>query len=364
MSDRVMRGGLLSSPSDRSSRQEGGVADSAPTLPMGKPRNTMMAIVRQEYGSPDVLKLEEVDKPAVRDQDVLVRVRAASLNADDLEYLYGKSFFTRIATGLRKPRIRGLGVDVAGEVEAVGMGVRRFREGDEVFGNMTQHGLGAYAEYVRAPASAFALKPATLSFEEAATVPQSAVLALQGLRGKRKVQPGDRVLINGAGGNVGPFAVQIAKRLGAEVTGVDSAGKLGRGRSIGADHVIDYKSEDFTRNGQRYDLILDVVARRSMFEFRRSLRPAGAYVMLGASTGLLLQGALFGPLLSISGSQKLAVMWWWKPFQQDDVAFLKQMIEAGSVIPVIDRRYVLAEVAEALRYLEQGNARGKIVITV
>ena len=324
----------------------------------------MMAIVRQEYGSPDVLKLEEVDKPAVRDQDVLVRVRAASLNADDLEYLYGKSFFTRIATGLRKPRIRGLGVDVAGEVEAVGKEVRRLREGDEVFGNMTQHGLGAYAEYVRAPASAFALKPATLSFEEAATVPQSAVLALQGLRGKRQIQPGDRVLINGAGGNVGPFAVQIAKHLGAEVTGVDGAAKLDMVRSVGADHVIDYTRVDFTRTGECYDYILDVVARRSMFEYRRALRPGGAYVMLGAPTALLLQGTFVGPLISMTGSKKMAVMWWWKPFQQEDVAFLKELIEAGSVAPVIDRRYPLIDVPEALRYLEQGRARGKVVITV
>src|SRR5690348_350391 len=217
-------------------------------------RNTVKAIVRDRYGSPDVLRLDEVEKPVVNEQDVLVRVRAASLNADDLEYLYGKSPFTRIAIGLRKPRIRGLGVDVAGEVEAVGMSVTGFRPGDEVFGNMTVYGLGAYAEYVCAPARAFALKPTSLTFEEAATIPQSAVLALQGLRGKRQVQPGDHVLINGAGGNVGPFAVQIAKHLGAEVTGVDATGKLDMVRSIGADHVIDYTREDITHKGQLYDL--------------------------------------------------------------------------------------------------------------
>lgn len=323
----------------------------------------MKAIVRRQYGSPDVLTLEEVDMPVVKDQDVLVRVRAASLNADDLEYLYGKSPFTRIATGLRKPRIRGLGVDVAGQVEAVGKNVTRFKEGDEVFGNMTQYGLGAYAEYVCAPARAFALKPSTLTFEEAATVPQSAVLALQGLRGKRQIKPGNRVLINGAGGNVGPFAVQIAKHFGAEVTGVDSSEKLDTVRSVGADHVIDYTRDDPIQNGQRYDLILDVVARRSMLQWRRALRPGGLYVMLGASTALLVQGTFLGPLISITGTKKMAVMWWWKPFKQEDVVFLTELIEAGSIAPVIDRRYSLGEVPAALRYLEEGHARGKIVIT-
>jgi NADPH:quinone reductase-like Zn-dependent oxidoreductase len=255
-------------------------------------------------------------------------------------------------------------VDVAGQVEAVGKGMTNFHEGDEVFGNMTQHGLGAHAEYVCAPASAFALKPARLTFEEAATVPQAAVLALQGLRGKRQIQPGDRVLINGAGGNVGPFAVQIAKHFGAEVTGVDSTGKLDMVRALGADHVIDYTREDPIRGGQGYDLILDVVARRSMSEWRRALNDKGLYVMLGASTALLLRGALQGPLISMTGMKRMAVMWWWKPFHQQDVAFLKELIEAGSLSPVIDRRYLLSEVPDALRYLEEGQARGKIVITV
>jgi NADPH:quinone reductase-like Zn-dependent oxidoreductase len=322
------------------------------------------AIVRYQYGSPAVLELREIDKPILRDQDVLVRVRAASLNADDLEYLYGRSPFTRMATGLGKPRIHGLGVDVAGQVEAVGANVAAFKEGDEVFGNMTEHGLGAYAEYVCAPARAFALKPARLTFEEAATVPQSAVLALQGLRGKKQIRPGDAVLINGAGGNVGPFAVQIAKHFGAEVTGVDSAAKLDMVRSVGADHVIDYARQDVTRGGQSYDLILDVVARRSMLEWRRVLKPSGAYVMLGASTGLLLQGSFLGPLISMTGSRKTAVMWWWKPFNRGDVEFLKELIEAGSLAPTIDRSYPLSEVPQALRYLETGDARGKVVIAV
>lgn len=295
---------------------------------------------------------------------MLVRVRAASLNADDLEYLYGKSPFTRMATGLKRPRVHGLGVDVSGQVEAVGNEVEALQPGDEVFGNMTVYGLGAYAEYVCAPERAFALKPASLGFDEAATVPQSAILALQGLRGKRPVRPGDRVLINGAGGNVGPFAVQIAKYFGAEVTGVDSAGKLDLIRSVGADHVIDYAREDVLRNGQRYDVILDVVARRSMLEWRRALQPTGVYVMLGASTALLLQGTVLGPLISVTGSRKTAVMWWWKPFQQEDVAFLSRMIEMRKLAVVIDRRYPLSEVPDALRYLESGQARGKVVITV
>jgi NADPH:quinone reductase-like Zn-dependent oxidoreductase len=324
----------------------------------------MKAIVRYAYGSPDVLQLKEIDKPVVRDQDVLVRVRAASLNADDLEYLYGKSPFTRMATGLSKPRVHGLGVDVAGQVETVGKDVTAFLEGDEVFGNMTVYGLGAYAEYVCAPARAFALKPARLTFEEAATIPQSAVLALQGLRGKRQIRPGDQVLINGAGGNVGPFAVQIAKYFGAEVTGVDRAGKLDMVSAVGADHVIDYTREDVIGNGRRYDLILDVVARRSMLEWRRALNPAGAYVMLGASTALLLEGTFLGPLMSMTGSRKTAVMWWWKPFKQEDVAFLVELIDAGKLAPVIDRRYPLNDVPEALRYMENGNSRGKVVITV
>jgi NADPH:quinone reductase-like Zn-dependent oxidoreductase len=324
----------------------------------------MKAIVRDEYGSPDVLELREIDIPIVKDQDVLVRVRAASLNADDLEYLYGKSLMTRIATGLTRPRIHGLGVDVAGEVKAVGKDVTVFHEGDEVFGNMTAYGLGAYAEYVCAPARAFTLKPARLTFEEAATVPQSAVLALQGLRGKQQIRPGDQVLINGAGGNVGPFAVQIARYFGAEVTGVDSTAKLDMVSVLGAAHVIDYTREDVIGNGKRYDLILDVVARRSMSEWRRVLNPAGAYVMLGASTALLLQGAFLGPLISMTSSKKTAVMWWWKPFKQEDVAFLSELIDAGKLTPVIDRRYPLSEVPEALRYLETGAARGKVAISV
>jgi NADPH:quinone reductase-like Zn-dependent oxidoreductase len=324
----------------------------------------MKAIVRYRYGSPNVLELREIDKPVVNDESALVRVHAASLNSGDLDYLHGRPLIARVGTGLRTPWNRRLGVDVAGQVEAVGKDVTHLRPGDEVFGDLTQHGFGAFAEYVCSPARAFARKPARMTFEEAATVPQSAVLALQGLRGKRQIQPGDRVLINGAGGSVGPFAVQIAKCFGAEVTAVDSTSKLEMLHSIGADHVIDYTREDFTRNGLRYDRILDLVARRSIFDCRRALNPGGVYVLEGGSTGPLLQAAVLGPLISMTRSKKMGVMWWWRPFQQEDVAFVKELIEAGRVAPVIDRRYPLSEVPEALRYLEEGHARGKIVITV
>jgi NADPH:quinone reductase-like Zn-dependent oxidoreductase len=324
----------------------------------------MKAIIRHQYGSPDVLELKELIKPVVKDDDVLVRVHAASLNSGDLDYLYGRPLIARVGTGLRKPRNRGLGLDVAGHVEAVGKDVKQLRPDDEVFGDMTQHGFGAFAEYVCAPARAFALKPARMTFEEAATVPQSAILALQGLRGRRQVRPGDRVLINGAGGSVGPFAVQLAKSFGAEVTGVDKTSKLDMLRSIGCDHVIDYARQDFTRNGQRYDYILDVAARRSIFDCRRALNPGGVYVLQGGSTVAVLQAALLGPLISMTGGRKTGVMWWWRPFKQEDVAFLKELIEAGSLTPVIDRRYTLSEVPEALRYLEEGQARGKVVISM
>jgi NADPH:quinone reductase-like Zn-dependent oxidoreductase len=323
----------------------------------------MKAIVRDQYGSPEVLELGDLKKPVVTDATVLVRVRAASLNSGDLESLLGKPLIARGA-GLRKPRHRGLGVDVAGVVEAVGRTVTQLHPGDEVFGDLTQHGLGAFAEYVCAPATAFALKPAKMTFEEAATVPQSAILALQGLRAKRQIRRGDRILINGAGGNVGPFAVQIAKSFGAEVTGVDRTAKLDMLRSIGADHVIDFTREDFTRDGQRYDRILDLVARRSMFDWKRALLPHGSYVLQGGSTERLLQGAVLGPVISVAGSRTLGVMWWWKPFKQEDVLILKELIDAGSVAPVIDRRYPLSAVPEALRYMAEGQFRGKIVITV
>jgi len=325
----------------------------------------MKAIIRSIYGSPDVLEFADIDAPAVGDDGVLVRVRAASLNAADLDYLYGKPLLTRMGTGFRTPRNHGLGLDVAGRVEAVGRDVAQFQPGDEVFGDLTAFGYGAFAEYACAPERAWAHKPAGMTFEEAATVPQAAILALQGLRGRgRRVQPGHKVLVNGASGNVGPFAVQIAKAFGAEVTGVCSTGKMDLVRELGADHVVDYTREDFTRGGRRYDWIVDVAGNRSILECRRALKPGGVYVMVGAPTARILAALMLGPVISLAGSRKMGLMLWWKPFKKEDVAFLVELIEAGTVAPVIDRRYPLAEVADALRYLEEGRARGKIVITM
>jgi NADPH:quinone reductase-like Zn-dependent oxidoreductase len=324
---------------------------------------TMKAIVRSRYGSPDVLQLIEVAKPAPKGDEVLVRVHAASVNAGDLDYLYGRPLFGRMFTGLRHPRNHRLGLDVAGQVEATGEEVKSVHSGDEVFGDMTSYGFGAFAEYVCAPEKAFAPKPVGMTFEEAATVPQAAILALQGLRGKRQLQPGARVLINGAGGSVGTFAVQIAKYFGAEVTGVDSTSKLDLVRSIGADHVMDYTREDFTKSGQRYDRILDIWGRSSIFDYRRALSPTGTYAMVGGSTGRIFQVLILGPLISMNERKTMGLMWW-RGFRKEDVEFLTELIGGGKVSPVIDRRFHLSEVPDALRYLEAGHAQGKLVITV
>jgi len=325
----------------------------------------MKAIIRSEYGSPDVLELADLDVPAVEDDGVLVRLRAASLNAADLDYLYGKPLLTRMGTGLRTPRNRGLGLDAAGQVEAVGRDVTQYRPGDDVFGDLTEFGYGAFAELAAAPERAWAPKPAGMTYEEAATVPQAAILALQGLRGKgRRVRAGERVLVNGASGNVGPFAVQIAKAFGAEVTGVCSTGKMDLVRELGADHVIDYTREDVSRGGRRYDWIVDVAGNHPILGWRRALRPGGTYVMVGGPTSRILAALVLGPVISLAGSRKMGLMLWWKPFRKEDVAALVELIEAGQIAPVIDRRYPLGEVAEALRYLKEGRARGKIVITM
>jgi NADPH:quinone reductase-like Zn-dependent oxidoreductase len=323
----------------------------------------MKAIVRDRYGPPDVLELADVDEPLVGDQDVLVRVRAASLNQGDLDYLYGRPSLTRMGTGLRTPRYRGLGFDVAGKVEAVGRRVTRFKPGDEVFADLTQFGWGAFAELGCAPERAWARKPSGLTFEQAATIPQAAVMALQGLRGRRRIGPGDRVLVNGASGSVGPFAVQIARAFGAHVTGVCSAGKIAMVRGLGADETINYARADYTRSGQPYDCIFDIKGNRSILENRRALRPRGVYVMVGGSTSRMFATMVLGPLISLAGSRTMGFLWW-KPFRREDVLLLTELIETGKVTPVIDRVYPLAEVPEALRYLEGGQASGKVVITV
>ncbi len=319
----------------------------------------MKAIVCTKYGSPEVLQLKEVEKPAAKDNEVLIKVHAASLNAADFEYLRGV-FFVRLAAPI-KPTFKIFGSDIAGRVEAVGRKVKQFQPGDEVFGDLSLCGFGAFAEYVCASENALALKSASMTFEEAAALPQAAVLALQGLRDKRPIQPGQKVLINGAGGGVGTFAVQIAKSFGAEVTGVDRAMKLDMLRSIGADQVIDYTQEDFTKNGQHYDRILDVAAHHPIFDCKRALSPKGIYLMVGGSTAAIFQGFLLAPLISMTGSKKMGILMH-KP--NKDLAFIKELFEAGKVVPVIDRRYPLSEAAEAFQYLEEGHAKGKLVITV
>lgn len=320
----------------------------------------MKAIVRETYGPPDVLRLEEVPLPAVGDDDVLVRVLAASANAGDRHMLRGTPLPFRLVAGLRKPRFKTIGNDIAGRVEAVGRQVTRFRPGDHVFGELSRCGFGAYAEFAVAPDKALALKPANLSFEEAAAIPTAGCTALQGLR-KGRIERARRVLINGASGGVGTFAVQIAKTFGAEVTGVCSTRNIDMVRSIGADRVLDYTKDDFAALGQRYDLIMAVNGDRSIWDYKRALSADGAYTMTGGSNRQLIDALLFGPVLSM-GHQTLGHVLM-RPTQAD-LLFLKELCEAGKVRPVIDRRFPLSEVPAAIRYVEEGRARGKVAITV
>src|SRR5207302_1190314 len=320
-------------------------------------------IVNTHYGSPDVLQLKEVEKPAPSDHEVLVKVLAASAAAGDWHLLRAQPFLMRFTSGLLKPKHQILGAAFAGRVETVGRNVTQFQPGDEVFGDVSACGFGAFAEYVSVPEKAVALKPTRLTFEEAATVPVSAVTALQGLRDQGHIQPGQKVLINGASGGVGTFAVQIAKAFGAEVTGVCSTRNVDMVRSIGADYVIDYMQEDFTKNGQRYDFIFAVNGYHSIFDYKRALSPKGVYVMIGGSMAAMIQAMLLGPVISMTGRQKMGSMGVAKP-NQKDLVFMKELLEAGKVVPVIDRRYLLGETAEAIRYLEEGRAQGKVVITV
>ena len=325
----------------------------------------MKAAVRDRYGSVDVVRIEEIQRPQPVGDELLVRVEAASVNRADLDGLAPKPGFARLFMGVRTPRTRKLGVDVAGVVEATGPGATRFKPGDRVFGDMFSFGSGSFAEYVCAAERAFQPIPAGLSFEAAATLPHSAVLALQSLRlrGGRSPKPGDRVLIDGAGGNVGPFAVQLAKALGADVTGVDSGPKLELVRSIGADHTIDYTTTDYTRTGERYDWIVDVDSHHSVLAVRRALRPTGVYVTLGGTSATIFGALLAGPLVGRLSGRHIGLMLWWKPFHAADVATLTGMITAGALKPVIDRRYPLSQVVDALRYVDAGHARGKVVIT-
>ena len=326
----------------------------------------MKAAFQDRYGPPDVVEVREVDRPVPSADQVLVRVRAASVNRADLDGLTPRPAFVRLFIGLRAPRNHSTGIDVAGVVESTGPDVTRFRPGDEVFADLYATGQGAFAEYVCAPEKAFQAIPAGMSFEDAATLPHSAILAVQGLRLRngRTPQPGDKVLIDGASGNVGPFAVQIAKSMGAEVTGVASPEKLDFVRSLGADHVIDYTKVDYTKTGERYDWILDTDSHHPILGIRRSLKPNGVYVTLGGTSLPIIAGLVIGPLISLATDKSMGLMIWWKPFKADDVAALKELIAAGKVKPVIDRRYPLSEVVDALRYVDEGRATGKVVITM
>lgn len=321
----------------------------------------MKAVVCDRYGSAGVLGCTDVEQPAPGDDDVLIRVIAASVNAADLETLTG-TFMAR-AGGLFRPKYRILGTDVAGVVERVGRNVQQASPGDEVLGDLSQCGYGAFAEYVSVPANVVTPKPEGVPFEVAAALPTAGILALQGLRDKRRLEPGDRVLVNGAGGGVGTFAVQIAKHLGAEVTGVDRAEKLDLLRSLGADHVLDYARVDFCSNGQQYDAILDVAAHRSVAEYRRALRSGGVCVLVGGSVARILQAGLFGSWGSKSG-KKVGLLTSWTPNRPSDMALLLARIETGDISPVIESVYTLDRLADALRRLATGRVAGKLVISM
>ncbi len=319
----------------------------------------MKAIVCTKYGPPlDVLQFKEVEKPTPTDDQVLVKVQAASINISDLAPIRGVFLARLLGTGLRRPKRTRIGADIAGQVEAVGINVKQFQPGDKVFGDAS----GGFAEYACAREDLLVLKPANVTFEEAATVGVAAISALQGLRAGQ-IQPGQKVLVNSASGGVGTFAVQIAKSFGTEVTAVCSPKNLDNARSMGADHVIDYTQEDFTRNGQTYDLILAVNGYHPILDYRRALSPKGICVVLGGKLPQIFQALLWGPLISKTGSKKLGFMGIAK-LNQKDLVLLKELLEAGKVKPLIDRRYPLSETAEAMQYLEEGHAQGKVVITV
>ena len=333
----------------------------------------MKAVVWTNYGSPEVLQLKEVDKPVPKSNEVLIKVYAATVSAGDCEQRGLKlpiwlRLPMRAYVGLIRPkRITILGMDLAGEIESVGNDVTRFKEGDQVFATTGFVRMGAYAEYICLPEEpedgALALKPFNMTYEEATAVTTGGLEALCFLR-RGNIKSEQKVLINGAGGTIGSFAVQLAKTYGAEVTGVDSAKKLELLRSIGADHVIDYTQEDYTKRGQLYDFILDTVAHRSLYDYARALSAKGIFVMVGGTRKALLQAALLGPQLSKADGKHLGINLWSKPYNNEDMDFLTELYQAGKVVPVIDRQYPLSEVPKALRYLEEGQALGKLVITV
>lgn len=323
----------------------------------------MKAIVFTEYGSPDVLELKEVEKPTPKEGEVLVKIHAAAVTFGDPAVVRGEPYIVRLWSGLRAPKVQIPGKEMAGTVEAVGQQVKQFKPGDEVYGDLSDSGWGAFAEYVAVPENVLAPKPAGVSFEEAAAVPESARVALQGLRDTGEIQAGQKVLINGASGGVGSFAVQIAKAFGAEVTAVCSTQNVESARANGADHVIDYSKEDFTQNGQQYDLILACNGYHSLLEYRRALRPGGRYVATGGTLGQIFQSMLLGPVISLAGDKKMGSLGEVKQ-NREDLIVMKELLEKGKVKPFIDRRYPLSQTAEALRYIGEGHARGKVVINI
>lgn len=323
----------------------------------------MKAIVYEKYGPPDVLQLKDVEKPTPKAHEVLVNVRAASVNPGDWHALRGTPFLQRLETGLFAPKAKILGADVAGTIEAVGSNVDSFQPGDDVYGDLYWCGFGGFAEYVAIPEKSVALKPVNLTFEQAAAVPQAAFTALHAVRDAGQVKAGQKMLINGASGGVGTFAVQIAKAFGAEVTGVCSTRNLDLVHSTGANRVIDYTQEDFTQNGEQYDLIVDMVANYPLSVLKQSLKPNGICVVVGFSSLLhMIKVNIQGPRISKNGSQTLGML---NPKEDEtDLAVMKELLESGKVVPVIDRQYSLSGVPEAIRYLEEGHARAKVVITV
>ena len=326
----------------------------------------MKAAVRDRYGSTDVVEVRDIDRPTPTEDRLLVRVRAASVNRADLDSLGPRPGFARLFMGLRAPRNIRLGIDVAGVVEAIGPSATRFKPGDQVYADLFSfgEGEGSFAEYVCARERAFQPIPTAMSFEDAATLPHSAILAVQGLRLRkgRTIRPGDKVLIDGASGNVGPFAVQIAKAMGAEVTGVCSTAKMDMVRSLGADQVIDYTKVDYTRTGEQYDWILDTDSHHSILRVRRALRSNGVYVTLGGTALPIFAALIVGPLISLVSDRWSGLLIWWKPFNSDDLATVTDLIAAGKVRPVIDRLFPLSDVVEALRWVDDGHARGKVIV--
>lgn len=323
----------------------------------------MKAVVYTKYGSPDALQFTEVDKPIPEENEVLINVVASSVNEWDSGLIRGKGLLTRLLGGLFKPKNKILGADVAGVIEAVGGNITNFKPGDEVFGDIAGAGFGAFAEYVCAPEKMLAIKPQKMSFEQAAALPQAGLLAMQGLRYKKPLKAGQHLLINGAGGGVGPIALQYAKSIGATVTCVDKEEKFDMLRSYGADELIDYRKTDYTKTGNQYDYILDVTARRSVRDYKRALKPRGVFAMIGGSMGwLIIQMMLIQPLLSKFRNKKLGIMGY--HVSSDGLAELSRLFDEGKIAPAIDRFFPLEQTVDAFRYYEQGNFKGKIVITI